>query len=213
MAIRNDITKIIELHTELEDTQREIIYKMGEIAESRSNETGQHVKRVAEYSRLLALKLGLGEDEANVLKFASPMHDLGKVAIPDSILNKPAKLTPEEFEIMKTHATIGFEVLNNSSRKILKAAAIVAHEHHEKWDGTGYPRGLKGNEIHIYGRITAIADVFDALAHDRIYKKAWELEDILNLFKEQKGKQFDPNLIDVFFENLDEFLEIKKQLS
>ena len=213
MAIRNDITKIIELHTELEDTQREIIYKMGEIAESRSNETGQHVKRVAEYSKLLALKLGLGEDEANVLKFASPMHDLGKVAIPDSILNKPAKLTSEEFEIMKTHAEIGFQVLNNSSRKILKAAAIVAYEHHEKCDGTGYPRGLKGNEIHIYGRITAIADVFDALAHDRIYKKAWELEDILNLFKEQKGKQFDPNLIDVFFENLDEFLDIKEQLS
>ena len=172
LGIRLDITKIIKLHNELEETQREIIYTMGEIGETRSLETGQHVKRVAEYSKLLALKSGLTPEEAELLKLASPMHDIGKVGIPDSILNKPGKLTPEEFEEMKTHATIGYELLNKSSREILKASAIVAYEHHEKWDGSGYPKGLKGSEIHIFGRITAIADVFDALAHERPYKKA-----------------------------------------
>lgn len=212
MGIRLDITKIIKLHNELEETQREIIYTMGEIGETRSLETGQHVKRVAEYSKLLALKAGLTPEEAELLKLASPMHDIGKVGIPDSILNKPGKLTPEEFEEMKTHATIGYELLNKSSREILKASAIVAHEHHEKWDGSGYPRGLKGSEIHIFGRITAIADVFDALAHERPYKKAWELDRILELFKNEKGKHFDPTLIDIFIDNLDEFLKIMNDL-
>ena len=212
LGIRLDITKIIKLHNELEETQREIIYTMGEIGETRSLETGQHVKRVAEYSKLLALKAGLTPEEAELLKLASPMHDIGKVGIPDSILNKPGKLTPEEFEEMKTHATIGYELLNKSSREILKASAIVAHEHHEKWDGSGYPRGLKGSEIHIFGRITAIADVFDALAHERPYKKAWELDRILELFKNEKGKHFDPTLIDIFIDNLDEFLKIMNDL-
>ncbi len=210
MGVRLDITKIIELHKELDITQKETIYKMGEIAESRSKETGYHVKRVAQYSKLLALKAGLSKDEAELLKLASPMHDVGKVAIEDSILNKPGKLTKEEFDEMKKHTQIGYELLNTSSRKTLKAAAIVAYEHHEKWDGRGYPRGLKGEDIHIYGRITAVCDVFDALAHERPYKKAWELDRILDLFKEQRGKHFDPSLIDIFFENLDEFLKIKE---
>ena len=121
-------------------------------------------------------------------------------------------MTPEEFEEMKTHATIGYELLNKSSREILKASAIVAHAHHEKWDGSGYPRGLKGSEIHIFGRITAIADVFDALAHERPYKKAWELDRILELFKNERGKHFDPTLIDIFMDNLDEFLKIMNDL-
>jgi len=186
---------------------------MGEVGESRSKETGNHVKRVAEYSHLLALLYGLSKKEAEILFTASPMHDIGKVGIPDSILNKAGKLTHEEFEIMKTHADIGYKVLKGSDGEVLKAASIVAYEHHEKYDGTGYPRGLKGDDIHIYGRITAIADVFDALSHDRCYKKAWELDQILTLFKEQKGKHFDPQLIDLFFENLDKFLEIKDKLN
>ena len=213
LLIKNDITKLINTHLEIEATQKEIVYKMGEVGESRSKETGNHVKRVAEYSHLLALLYGLSKKEAEILFTASPMHDIGKVGIPDSVLNKPGKLTHEEFEIMKTHADIGYQVLKGSDGEVLKAASIVAYEHHEKYDGTGYPRGLKGGDIHIYGRITAIADVFDALSHDRCYKKAWELDQILTLFKEQKGKHFDPKLIDLFFENLDKFLEIKDKLN
>ena len=209
MAIRNDITHIVKLHKEIEDTQREVIYKMGEVGESRSKETGDHVKRVAEYSYLLARKYGLSHKTAKLLKNASPMHDIGKVGISDSILLKPAKLTQKEYEIMKTHATIGYSILKNSSRELLQTAAIVAHEHHEKYDGSGYPRGIKGEDIHIFGRITAVADVFDALAHDRVYKKAWEIPRIIELFKEQKGSHFDPKLVDLFLGNLDEFLQIK----
>lgn len=209
LLIKNDITELLNAHLEIEETQKEIVYKMGEIGESRSQETGNHVKRVAEYSKLLAHLYGLSKEESETLFIASPMHDIGKVAIADNILNKPGKLSVEEFEVMKSHASIGYEVLKGSSRKILQAAAIVAHEHHEKWDGTGYPRGLNGEDIHIFGRITAIADVFDALGNDRCYKKAWELEKILALFEEGKGKHFDPKLIDLFMENLDKFLAIR----
>jgi PAS domain S-box-containing protein len=209
LGIRHNVTDIVTIHKELELTQKEIIYKMGEVGESRSQETGNHVKRVAEYSKLLARLYGLGEKNANLLHTASPMHDIGKVAIPDSILKKPGKLTDEEWVIMKTHSEIGYKILKNSSRPILKAAAIVAYRHHEKWDGSGYPNGLKGEKIHIFGRITALADVFDALGSDRCYKKAWELERILNLFKEERGKHFDPKLVDLFLENLDKFLLIR----
>jgi len=204
-----DITKIVNLSDEIETTQAEIIYAMGEIGESRSKETGNHVKRVAFYSELLALKYGLPQKEADILKMASPMHDIGKVGIPDAILNKPGRHTKEEFEIMKTHALLGFNMLNKSDKPIIKAAAIVSLEHHEKYDGTGYPNGLKGNDIHIYGRITAVADVFDALGSNRVYKKAWELDKILELFKEQRGKHFDPKIVDIFIDNLEEFLEIR----
>ena len=209
MSIRKEITEVIKLHEELEDTQREIIYKMGEIGESRSNETGNHVKRVANYSKLLATLYGLNEKECDILFTASPMHDIGKVGIPDAILNKAGKLDDDEWKIMRKHCVIGYNILKNSKREILKAAAIVAMEHHEKWDGTGYPRKIKEKEIHIYGRITAIADVFDALGSDRCYKKAWEDEEIFELLKEQKGKHFDPELIDLFFENIDKFKEIR----
>ena len=209
LAIRHNVTDIVTIHKELELTQKEIIYKMGEVGESRSQETGNHVKRVAEYSKLLALLSGLGEKNANLLHTASPMHDIGKVAIPDSILKKPGKLTDEEWVVMKQHSEIGYRILKNSSRPILKAAAIVAYKHHEKWDGTGYPNGLKGEHIHIFGRITALADVFDALGSDRCYKKAWELDRILDLFKEERGKHFDPKLVDLFLENLDKFLLIR----
>lgn len=209
LQLMHNITELTNLHQEIEDTQKEIVYKMGEIGESRSKETGNHVKRVAEYSKLLATLYGLDENEAEILFTASPMHDIGKVAIPDSVLNKPGKLTPEEFDVIKTHTGIGYEVLKGSNREVLKAAATVAYEHHEKWDGSGYPRGLKGKDIHIYGRITAVADVFDALGHNRCYKPAWELERILALFEEEKGKMFDPKLIELFIENLDKFLEIR----
>lgn len=199
-----------KLTTEIEDTQKEVVFTMGAIGESRSKETGNHVKRVAEYSMTLALLSGISNEDAALLKDASPMHDIGKVAIPDSILNKPGIFDKAERTIMNTHAELGYHMIKNSERPLLRAASIVAYEHHEKWDGTGYPRGLKGEEIHIYGRITALADVFDALGSDRVYKKAWDDERIFKLFREERGKHFDPNLIDLFFENVDQFLHIRE---
>ncbi|MBN1411563.1 MAG: DUF3369 domain-containing protein [Spirochaetales bacterium] len=200
------------LNREIDETQKEIIYKLGEVVETRSNETGFHVKRVAEYSKLLALKYGLSEDEAELIKLASPLHDIGKVGIFDSVLNKDSKLTAEEFELMKTHSSIGYNILKTSSRRILKAAAIIALQHHERWDGTGYPCGLKGEEIHIYGRITCVADIFDALGSIRVYKKAWEFDKIMEYFKSERGKIFEPKLLDIFFENLDEIIKIRDSL-
>ena len=210
-AYFTDVTQVVKLNDEIEETQREVIYAMGEIGETRSKETGNHVKRVALYSKKLALLYGLSYEESNILQMASPMHDIGKVGIPDAILNAPRKLTAEEFEIMKTHAKLGYEMLKRSNKPILKAAAIVANEHHEKWDGSGYPNATKGENIHIYGRITAVADVFDALGSERVYKKAWELEKILALFKEESGKHFEPKIVELFLNNLEIFLEIRNK--
>ncbi|MFT5660983.1 MAG: PAS domain S-box-containing protein [Sulfurimonas sp.] len=209
LAIRHDVTEIVTLHQEMENTQKEIIHKMGEVGESRSKETGFHVRRVAEYSRILALLAGLSTEKAELLYSASPMHDIGKVAIPDSILKKPGKLNDDEWIVMRSHAKIGYNILKESQRPILKAAAMVSYSHHEKWDGSGYPNAIFGEKIHIYGRITAIADVFDALGSDRCYKKAWDDERIFNLFEEEKGKHFDPKLVHLFLDNRDEFIAIR----
>ncbi|HEX5670441.1 MAG TPA: HD domain-containing phosphohydrolase [Sulfuricurvum sp.] len=206
------LEEIIALNEEIEDTQREVVFTMGSIGESRSRETGNHVRRVAEYTKLLAMYYGLNEEEAEMLKQASPMHDIGKVAIPDAVLNKPGRFNEEERKIMNTHTSLGLEMLQNSRRPLLVMAATVAYEHHEKWDGSGYPRGLSGEEIHIYGRITALADVFDALGSDRVYKKAWDDTQIFAFFKEERGKHFDPKLVDIFFDHLDEFLVIRDRL-
>ncbi|MGH2306968.1 HD-GYP domain-containing protein [Aliarcobacter sp. ERUVET-8] len=208
--VKDGLNEITKLNEEIENTQKEVVFTMGSIGESRSKETGNHVKRVAEYSKLLAIYYGLDKKEAEMLKQASPMHDIGKVAIPDAILNKPGRFDETEREIMNTHAKLGYEMLKHSNRPLLKMAAIVANEHHEKWDGSGYPNGLKAENIHIYGRITALADVFDALGSDRVYKKAWDDEKIFNLFKEERAKHFDPKLVDIFFEHLDEFLKIRE---
>lgn len=201
------------LHQNLEDTQREIAYRLGEAVETRSKETGNHVKRVAKISKLLALKYGLNDKEAEILHLASPLHDLGKIAIPDAILNKPGKLTEEEFEIMKTHAQVGYEMLQDSDRPILQAAAIVSHQHHERWNGKGYPQAKVGEDIHLYGRITAIVDVFDALASERCYKKAWPMDKVLKLLQEERGHHFEPKLVDLVFENLEEIEQIMHQYS
>jgi len=206
------LAEVEALQKEIEDTQKEVVFTMGAIGESRSKETGNHVKRVAEYSKILALHYGLSQKEAEMLKQASPMHDIGKVAIPDAVLNKPARFNEEERKIMDTHARLGYEMLNTSNRPLLKMASTVAYEHHEKWNGKGYPRGLSGEDIHIYGRITALADVFDALGSNRVYKKAWDDDRILKMFKEERGEHFDPNLIDIFFDNLDEFLSVRDSL-
>ncbi|MCD6259936.1 MAG: HD domain-containing protein [Helicobacteraceae bacterium] len=201
-----------KLTKEIEDTQKEVVFTMGAIGESRSKETGNHVKRVAQYSKILALGFGLPEEEAELLKNASPMHDIGKVAIPDAILNKPGRFNNEERTIMDTHAELGYKMIKNSNRPLLQAASIVAYQHHEKWDGSGYPQGLKEEEIHIYGRITALADVYDALGSDRVYKKAWDDEKIYSLLQEERGRHFDPQLIDIFFENLEAILAVREKL-
>ena len=206
-AVREDITA----NKEIEELQKEVIFTMGSIAEFRSKETGEHIKRVAKYSRILAAAYGLCEDDIDMLELASRMHDIGKIAIADAILNKPGKLTNEEFEIIKTHAQKGHDMLGISNRPLFKVASQIALTHHEKYDGTGYPNSLKGEDIPIFGRITALADVFDAIGSDRCYKKAWEMEKVLEFIKEQKGKHFDPKLVDIFFDNLDDILKIKEE--
>ncbi len=202
----------ILLNEEIKKTEREIVYAMGTIAETRSKETGNHVKRVAEYSKILSRGIGLSSDEVELIRLASPLHDIGKIGIPDEVLNKPGKHEPHEWEKMKTHAQLGYEMLKNVDTAVLQSGAIISLQHHEKWDGNGYPQGLKGKDIHMYGRITAVADVFDALGSDRCYKKAWELDRILELFKAERGKHFDPELVDLFFEKLDEFLKARDSL-
>ena len=195
---------------EIEATQREVIFTMAEAGEGRSKETGNHVKRVAEYCRLFGAKYGLSSGEVTLLKLAAPMHDIGKIAIPDSILLKPGKLNEEEWAIMKTHTTLGYGFLKFSERRLLKSAAVIAFQHHERWDGNGYPCGLSGEGINIYGRICALSDVFDALGSDRVYKKAWELERIVSLFKAEREHQFDPGLVDVFLAHVEEFHKISE---
>jgi len=206
-AVRQDITAI----KDLEQIQKEVIIVLGSIGESHSIETGEHVKRVGAFARFLAEKYGLSHEEVENIEMAVPMHDIGKISIPDKILNKPTSLNKEEWEIMKTHTTEGYKLLSVSSRPLLKMAATIALEHHEKYDGSGYPYGLKGEKISIYGRITALADVFDALNHKRIYKDAWSKEAVLSYFKKERGKAFDPVLIDILLKNIDSFYEIKNR--
>lgn len=213
ISIRQDITPIVTLTEEVQETQQELLLILGFAVESRSKETAMHVRRVAEYAKLLAKHKGLSAQQQEEIWSIAPLHDVGKVGIPDSILNKAGKLTEEEYEIMKNHAQIGWEILHSSKRPLIQSAAIVAHEHHEKWDGTGYPRSLIGENIHIYGRIASVADVFDALGTERVYKKAWNRNQILDYFQDQKGLQFDPSLVDIVLENADEFFDIRRQLS
>ncbi len=201
----------ISLAREIINTQKEVILILGEVVETRSQETAHHVTRVAEVCYLLARKFGMEEDRAELLRLASPMHDVGKIGVPEAILDKPGKLTTEEFAVIKEHARLGYEILNKSSRSIMKAAAITALEHHERWDGNGYPRGLKQDEIHIFGRIAAIADVFDALSHKRCYKDAWPIEKIVDTFKKESGRHFDPQLVDLFLGHIDEFVGINRR--
>lgn len=205
--VAEGVQKINVLQQEIIDTQRELIFTMGEICETRSQETGQHVKRVSEYAHLLAKLYGC--KDADLIHLAAPMHDIGKVAIPDAILNKTARLTEDEWIIMQTHTTLGFNMLSFSKRPLLQMAATIALEHHEKWDGTGYPQGLAGEQISLAARVTALADVFDALGSARCYKTAWNLEDILMYLEKKRGEQFEPKIIDLFFKHLDEFLQIR----
>lgn len=192
-------------------TEYEISARLGKASEYRDLETGMHIKRMSHYSAKLAEILGLSADEVELILYASPLHDIGKVAIPDQILLKPGRFTPEEFEIMKLHATLGGKMLESDGNyPVIEAGRIIALQHHEKIDGTGYPRGLSGEEIHIYARIVSIADVFDALSSERVYKKAFTIEQTLEIIKEGSGTHFDAKLVTLFEENLEEFLKIKE---
>ena len=182
-------------------TQSEMIELLGDVVENRSQELQGHVHRVSDYAVFLARKAGIPEEDIVILKNAVPMHDIGKIGIVDSILLKPGKLSEEEYAIMKTHTTIGYEILKFSSYKLFQMAAIIAREHHEQWDGNGYPRGLSGEDIHILGRITCLVDVFDALTSDRVYRKAWTFDRTMEYIREGRGKNFDPHLVDLFLED------------
>jgi len=193
----------------LQQTELELVYMMSTLADKHCEETSGHVERVAEYSYLISRLLGYGEEQAELIKKSSAMHDIGKVTTPDHILHKPSKHTQEEALIMKDHAQAGYEILQNSKLPLMQVAAIIAHQHHEKWDGSGYPRGLKGKEIHIIGRIVAFADVLDALSSSRKYKDGWNLDEIFSFLKSQRGKHFDPRITDLFMDNFGLFLEIR----
>ncbi len=191
--------------------ERETIFCLSRAAEYRDPETGGHILRMAHYSQLIARRLGLPQDQQALLLAAAPMHDIGKVGTPDLILLKPGKLTDEEFQIMKQHAVIGYKVLSTSSSPLLQVAAEIAHTHHEKFDGSGYPRGLKGTDIALFGRIVAVADVFDALTSERPYKKAWPLEQARQFLIDGAGQHFDPDCVAAFVAGWDEAMEIKQR--
>ncbi len=201
----------ILLNQEITDTQAELILRLGDVVESRSNEAGNHVRRMAQVCHMLAQESGMSEEETAVLMHAAPMHDIGKIATPDAVLLKPGRLTPEEWEIMKQHPTVGLQILDGSQRPILKAAAVIAHQHHEKYDGSGYPQGLRGEDIHPYARIVAVADVFDALTHERVYKDAWPIGQVRDYLQDVAGKHLDPHYVDLLIRNLDKAEQINSR--
>lgn len=194
---------------ELKQTRLQIVQRLGLAAEYKDNETGLHVIRMSHYSRILALAAGFSELAADDLLNAAPMHDVGKIGIPDAILQKNGKLDEAEWVVMRSHAQIGAEIIGEHPSGLLQMARSIALTHHEKWDGSGYPNGLKGEEIPIAGRIVAIADVFDALTSVRPYKPAWSLEDTLALIQRESGKHFDPHLVELFLGQMSTILEIK----
>lgn len=202
--------KVQERTQEIRDTRLQIIRRLGRATEYRDNETGFHIMRMSQISALLSDVYGLPAAETELVLNASPMHDIGKIGIPDGILLKPAKFEPYEWEIMKTHTTIGADILSGDDSDLLEMARIIALTHHEKWDGTGYPQRLKGEAIPLVGRIVALADVFDALTANRPYKPAWSIDNAVQYFEENRGYHFDPDLVDCFVDNLDVVLAIKE---
>jgi HD-GYP domain-containing protein (c-di-GMP phosphodiesterase class II) len=186
----------------------ETLIVLGKAAEYKDPETAAHISRVGMYSRMLAESIGEDEHNQNLIFYAAPLHDIGKMGIPDSILLKPAKLTVEEFEIIKTHTTIAHEILKESRSPYLKTGATIALTHHERYDGAGYPNGLRGSDIPLFGRIVGLVDTFDAVTSDRPYKKAWDLERAFALVAEETGKQFDPRLVELFLDQEDEIRRI-----
>lgn len=196
---------------EIRAREQELLFRMSRAAEFRDPETGAHIQRMAHYSALIAARLGLGDAVCELLLQAAPMHDVGKIGIPDYILLKPGRLTPEEFEVMKNHARLGHELLRESGSRMLQAGAEIALSHHEKFDGSGYPLGLAGEAIPLNGRIVAVADVFDALTSERPYKKAWELDRARAFLEEGRGQHFDPACVDAFLAAWAEVLAVRER--
>lgn len=201
--------KLSESNDKLEKAYLEMVETLRFAVEAKDTYTRGHSDRVSEYSVLIGQKLGLTEDQIKTLRIGGLFHDIGKIGIPDSILLKPSKLSDDEYSQIKNHPAIGAHILGSAD--IFKDIIPIVKHHHEKYDGTGYPNSLKGEDIPIFGRITALADVFDAIGSDRCYKKAWEMEKVLEFIKEQRGKHFDPKLVDIFFDNLDDILKIKEE--
>ncbi len=190
--------KVEQMTKDLLNNRRDLIQRLGRASEYRDSDTGQHILRVSKYTELIARKMGLSMEEVGIIKCASPMHDVGKIGIDDDILKKPGKYTDEEYNKMKKHCEIGEDILKDPEDRLLQAAAIIAGQHHERWNGSGYPRGLKGEEIHLYARICAIADVFDALTSERPYKKAWNFNDAFQYILKNEQNHFDPSLVTIF---------------
>ena len=198
-------------HQQLQESRLQVVRRLGRAAEYRDNETGLHIIRMSYISVIIGRAAGMDESDLDLLLHASPMHDIGKIGVPDSILLKPGKFEPEEWEIMKTHAQIGADILSGDDSPMMMMAKEIALTHHEKWDGSGYPNNLKGKDIPLVGRVSALADVFDALTSERPYKKAWKVDDAVGFIKENAGSHFDPELVELFIENLDLVVDIKNK--
>jgi len=206
------LEELVQLRTsEVVKSRLEVVRRLGRAAEFRDNETGQHVMRMSHSCALLAKEIGLPAEQSEIILHASPMHDIGKIGISDTILLKPGRLTPEERAFMETHVIIGADILDNAETELLEVARTIALTHHEKWDGSGYPNRLSGEAIPLKGRIAAIADVFDALTSERPYKKAWPVEEAVANLKENAGSHFDPALVDVFLSILPKILAINER--
>jgi len=204
--------KVRSQKRELQTAYMDTIHRLVVAAKYRDKNTGNHIIRMSWYSTFLAGKYGLSSKDVRNIQFASPMHDIGKIGIPDKILFKPGELTPEEFDIIKTHTTIGADILGNSKTEILNLASDIALTHHEKWDGSGYPGGLSGEAIPLAGRIVAVADVFDTITSKRPYKDIYPISMACNIILKEGGKHFDPRVVDIFLENIDAIIKIKEEV-
>lgn len=211
LALRNAIFQLEQVEGALRTSREDTIQRLSRAAEWRDDETASHINRMSKYCHLMAQLAGLNGERVNGIQIASPMHDIGKLGTPDHILLKPGRLNRDEFEIMQRHAEIGYRILSGSSSPLLALAASIAWTHHEKFDGSGYPKRLEGSDIPIEGRITAIADVFDALTTRRVYKEAFPIEKSLRIMKNGRGTHFDPDLLDLFMANADDFIRIREQ--
>ncbi|MDH5258321.1 MAG: response regulator [Gammaproteobacteria bacterium] len=211
--VQQRTANLIKTQENLHNTRLQVVQRLGLAAEYRDNETGYHIIRMSKISALLGKAAGMSTEQCDLLLNASPMHDIGKIGIPDKILLKPGKFEPEEWRIMQTHAQIGADILSGDDSDLLSMAREIALTHHEKWNGSGYPNALCGEDIPLVGRISALADVFDALSSERPYKKAWPLDKAIELIKEERGKHFDPKLVDIFLEHLDEIVAIREKYS
>ncbi|MBN1648934.1 MAG: response regulator [Spirochaetales bacterium] len=211
--LRNTLEELALANTKLKTSSLNTIYCLSRAAEYKDEDTSTHLQRMSHYSATLAEKIGFQEADVEMLLYTTPMHDIGKIGIPDNILQKPGKLLPEEWQLMQKHTIIGAEILQGPSDEFIVKARIIALTHHEKWDGAGYPEGLKGDEIPMEGRITAVADVFDALTTKRPYKEAFSVEKAFRIIAEGRGSHFDPALTDAFLSLKDEILRIKERFS